>query len=369
MEPYVTEHLPPEGIDWASLAGLIGRANRALGGYDGIVQGIVNPDILLAPLEAREAVLSSRIEGTQASLEDVLAFESEEEALITTARAAEIQEVNNYRRAMRQAETELSSRPVGINVLRELHRTLLSGVRGRDKEPGAIRTRQVFIGTRGATIEQATFVPPEPSLVMDSLTDWENYLHTEERDPIVQVAVLKGQFELIHPFLDGNGRIGRMLVPLILSRKGVIRRPNFYISASIERDRDAYYDRLAALSRARDWNGWIAFFLDKVIEQAGEDAGKARAIQDLYHDMKYRVSEVTRSQFAVPAVDTLFTRPVFTPPQFATLSRIPKASANRLLADLFHHDILVIRSEGRGRRATVYEFPELLRVVNGSAGE
>lgn len=369
MEPYVPGPLPPAGIDWVALVGLIGKANAALARYDGIVQGIVNPDILLAPLEAREAVLSSRIEGTQASLEDVLAYESEEEALIRTAQAAEIQEVNNYRRAMRQAETELAARPIGINVLRELHRTLLSGVRGREKEPGEIRTRQVFIGTRGATIEQAVFVPPAPALVMDALTDWENYLHREERDPIVQVAVLKGQFELIHPFLDGNGRIGRMLVPLILSRKGVIARPNFYISASIERDRDAYYDSLTGLSRDRDWNGWIAFFLQKVIEQAKEDAGKARAIRDLYNDMKYRVTEVTRSQFAVPAIDTLFMRPVFTPPQFAKASGIPKASANRILADLFHDGILSIRSEGRGRRATVYEFPELLRVVNARAGE
>jgi Fic family protein len=257
MEPYIPESLPPEGIDWASLAGLIGRANRALGGYDGVVQSIVNPNILLAPLEAREAQLSSRIEGTRASLEDVLEFGTEEVAEISTAHEAELEEINNYRRAMRQALTDLSSKPLGINLLRALHKTLLSGVRGRNKEPGEIRRRQNYISGAGTSIEQASFIPPEPMLVMDGLTDWENYLHSDERDPIVQVAILKGQFELIHPFLDGNGRIGRMLVPLILYRKGVIGSPNFYISASLERDRDTYYDRLIDLSRNHDWNGWI----------------------------------------------------------------------------------------------------------------
>lgn len=365
MEPYVPGPLPPEGIDWVALVGPIGKANAALARFDGIVQGIVNPEILLAPLLTREAVLSSRIEGTQASLEDVLQFEADVDGQVTLAGMADIQEVVNYRRALRQGVRELETRPIGINLLRSLHSTLLSGVRGRDREPGEVRRNQNWIGRPGSRIEEASFVPPEPSLVMDALTDWENYLHRDELDTLVQVAILKGQFELIHPFRDGNGRIGRMLIPLILYRKGVIASPTFYISASIERHRSAYYDRLLGLSRENDWTGWCRFFLERVVEQAEEDGAKARAIQGLYGEMKYDVTEATRSQYAVAAVDTLFWKPIFRQAEFMEGSRIPPDSAKRIIRELARHGILRARAEGRGSRATVYEFPRLLEIVQG----
>ena len=202
---------------------------------------------------------------------------------------------------------------------------------------------------------------------MDALTDWENYLHTDERDPIVQVAVVKGQFELILPFLDGNGRIGRMLIPLILYRKGVIGSPNFYISASLERDRDTYYDRLVDLSRHHDWNGWIAFFLEKVIEQADEDVGKARAIQALYGEMKYEVNEVASGKYAIATLDALFMKPVFRSSEFIEISEIPQASAHRILSSLVRCGLLRFREERSGQRPAVYELPALLQLVSGDA--
>jgi Fic family protein len=365
MDPYIPSKLPPADIDWASHVTLIGKSNAALARYDGTLKGIVNPDILLSPLATREAVLSSRIEGTQASLEEVLEYEADSDKGISSEKKADIQEIINYRHAMRAAVNELKERPIGINMLRNIHRILLTSVRGRNKEPGEIRHIQNWIGPSGTPLEQATFVPPEPSLIMDALTDWEYYLHREDRDTLVQLAILKAQFELIHPFRDGNGRIGRMLVPLILYHKKLIGSPVFYISAYFEQNRDIYYDRLELISLDGDWNLWIGFFLQAVIEQAEDNSQKATAILDLYNEMKYRVAEIAHTQYAIKVVDTIFSQPVFRAADFPTLSGIPKDSSQRLLRELREEDIIRMKVKGSGRRSAVYEFPGLLRISGG----
>ena len=153
---------------------------------------------------------------------------------------------------------------------------MLADVRGRHKDPGEIRRIQNYIAPPGTPIDQATFIPPSPERIMDALSNWEDYLYHAEKDPLVQLAVLKAQFELIHPFLDGNGRIGRMLVPIILYQKKILSQPMFYISAYLERNRDVYYDRLLAVSRDGDWNGWIAFFLEALARQSEENSQKAK---------------------------------------------------------------------------------------------
>jgi Fic family protein len=261
-EPYTPEKLPIEGIDWDAHASLIGKANQYLGRYDGIIQTIVNPDILLAPLMIKEAELSSRIEGTTATLVEILHYEADSKERFTPEKGKEIQEVINYSEAMKFARSELKSRPLTINLIKGMHRILLTGVRGEEAEPGEIRRIQNYITIRGKKI----FTPPPPQLVLDALTDWEMYLHKEDRDPLVQLALLKAQFELIHPFKDGNGRIGRMLVPLILYNKGHLSNPTFYISAYLERNRSIYLDRLEDISQKKDWNSWISFFLGAIIE-------------------------------------------------------------------------------------------------------
>ena len=233
-----------------------------------------------------------------------------------------------------------------------------------DREPGCVRTIQNFIG-RDAQIEHAIFVPPAPEMVPGALEDWEAYLQREEKDVLVQLSVLKAQFELIHPFCDGNGRIGRMLVPLIMYEKGLIGSPMFYISAYLERHRPVYYERLLAVSRERDWNGWIAFFLSAIEEQAGENGTKAKAILDLYDEMKRTVPEVTRSQYAVAAIDAIFGTPIFIPSEFYEQTGIPKKTANRILQQLREHDIIAVLEEGGGRRAATYIFPRLIAITEG----
>ena len=275
MKPAVPRKLPVDGIDWGRLVSQIGAANRALAHYDGVLYSVPNPEVLLSPLTTREAVLSSRIEGTLATLGEVLKFEAGEEVTEESKRE-DIREIINYRRTLLAAERELKKRPFNLNLLLQLHGTLLDSVRGRDKGRARFRTSQNYIGPPGASIEQAVYIPPEPLLVPKYMDNWEKYYHAEERDPLVQLALVHAQFEIIHPFLDGNGRIGRILIPLFLHEKGILSRPMLYLSAYLEAHRDEYIDLLRMLDGHETWNRWITFFLGALIEQARENADKAR---------------------------------------------------------------------------------------------
>lgn len=366
MEPYVPKILPDDcTIDWTSHVSLIGKANAALARYDGTLQAIVNPQVLLSPLLTQEAVLSSKIEGTRVSLEDVLQYEADIKERFKPEAVADIHEVINYRMAMSYALEAMKSRPITINMIRDIHRILLTNVRGNDKEPGEIRRIQNYIAPPGTPIERATFIPPTPPMVLDALTNWENYLHSEEKDYLVQLALLKAQFELIHPFRDGNGRIGRMLVPLIMYHKKLLSSPMFYISAYFERNRSTYYERLLAISRDENWNGWISFFLKATIEQAQENSQKAKSILDLYKDMKIKIPEITHSQYSIQAIDAMFSQPIFNTTNFASNMKINRMAAQRILHELSRNEILSIVMPGKGRRSTVYAFDALLSITEG----
>jgi Fic family protein len=295
----------------------------------------------------------------------VLQYEADSKTPLTPEKHADVQEILNYRTAMNTAIDELQKRPICINMIRDLHRILLTSTRGRDREPGEIRRIQNYIAPPGTPIEGATFVPPSPPMVMDALSNWEIYLHSEEKDTLVQLAILKAQFELIHPFRDGNGRIGRMLVPLILYSKKMLSSPMFYISAYLERNRDEYYERLLAISRDGDWNAWISFFLRAVMEQAEENSQRATHILRLYDDMKQAVPEITRSKYSIQAIDAIFSRPIFRPADFIGYSNIPKDSAQRILRELKNARVLEVLRERQGRRPAVYVFPQLIAISEG----
>jgi len=368
IKPHIPDTLPLKNIDWERHVTLIGKANAALARYDGILLGMVNPQVLLSPLTTREAVLSSRIEGTQASLEEVLQYEadlgSEKDSVSPDSpQVRDIHEIINYRMAMGTAVEKMAGRPFGINTIRELHRILLMGVRGRYKDPGELRRIQNYIAPPGTPIDQATFIPPSPEIIMDALSNWEDYLYETEKDPLVQLAILKAQFELIHPFRDGNGRIGRMLVPIILYHKKILSLPMFYISAYLERNRDVYYERLLAISRDGDWNGWISFFLEALVLQSEENSKKARAILNLYNGMKTRVAMVTRSQYSIQTIDVLFSSPIINSSDFSLKSGIPDRTAQRIIQKLEQEGILRLIKEGRGSRSPTYLFLDLLDIT------
>ena len=366
MKPCVPDSLPLKKIDWEPLIPLIGKANRALAYYDGILYGVSNPSVLLSPLTAQEAVVSSKIEGTQATLGEVFRFEAGE-APEQKSRRLDIEEIMNYRRAMRLAESELKSRPFTLNLLKKLHAELLTGVRGRDKAKGKFRTTQNWIGVPNSPIEEAQFVPPEPMSIMEYLDNWEKYYHLDRPDPLVQLAIIHAQFEIIHPFLDGNGRIGRMLIPLFLYEKRVLSQPMFYISSYLEEHREQYVQRLRALCLEQNgWNKWIEFFLTAVYQQAQANADKARRIIDLYERLKIQVLELTHSQFAVPLLDSMFTLPIFPSNILTHVPNAPtKATVLGLLNRLKEAGILKVIRESSGRRPQLLAFAELINLCEG----
>ena len=363
---YHLGQFPPAELDWPRLIPLLGPAAAAVARYDGTLAAIPNAAVLLSPLTTQEAVLSSRIEGTQATMGEVLEFEAEGDGPSTSVeRKADIQEVLNYRQAMRASEEMLATLPICQRVICKAHEVLLSGVRGEGKSPGAYRKIPNWIGPSGCTIDEARFVPIAAEQLPDAMSRWERYVHEEVADKLVQLAVLHAEFEALHPFLDGNGRLGRMLVPLFMWQAGLIQRPMFYISAYFESHRDEYYDRLLGVSRAGDWTGWSRFFLEAVRDQAEENLTKTRAILELYEVMKRRVSAATRSQYAIHALDWIFGRPIFKSSDFVASAGIPDPSAKRILAVLRDEGVLTVMQQGRGRRATVLAFPALLNIAEG----
>ena len=367
MNPYQPDALPLEELDYRELLRLVGEANAALARYDGLLQGIPNPAVMLSPLTTQEAVLSSKIEGTQATMDEVL----EQEAGLSRQRSKveDIQEISNYRSAMFQANEHLQDYPIRLGLIRELHRTLLSSVRGKDKTPGEFRLDQNWIGAEGCSIEQASFVPPSPISLPQHLVHWERYLEFDEIDTLLQVAVVHAQFELLHPFRDGTGRIGRILIPLFLYQKKTLSQPMFYLSEYLEAHRDEYYQRLNSISATGDWNGWIAFFLKAIVLQATSNSRRVKAIMSLYEEMKTQIHEITHSQYSVHLLDALFNRPIFKTTQLvkqleAEFNIHPKTTPG-LLRQLKEAGILRELQEAAGSRAAVLCFPALLDIAEG----
>lgn len=362
--PCIPDQLPLVDLDWRKLVPQIGRANAALARYDGMLQTLPNPALLLSPMTVNEAVLSSRIEGTQATLDEVLEHDAGIEA--PENRRGDIEEISNYRVAVQIAEAELTDRPLSLALVRTIHQRLMQGVRGRDKAPGAFRDDQNWIGRPGATIDQARFVPPNPVVLQQALENWEAYIVNEDEDPIIQAAVAHAQFEILHPFKDGNGRIGRMLIPLVLYQRRALSRPMFYLSEHLESNRDEYYDRLLTITDAKDWQGWIEFFAGALTSQAEANLAKVRSIRDLYEDMRRRFMEVTHSQFSNNAVDAFFARPVIRAPDFMAQAGFnTRVTANNMLRQLEAASLIRRVREGNGPTPAIYALPALMNITEG----
>lgn len=363
---YHEGQFPPKALDWGQLVPLIGPANAAVARYDGILAAIPNAHVLLSPLTTQEAVLSSRIEGTQATMGEVLEYEARGDTdEPATAKEADIWEILNYRKAMHAATERLNELPLCSRIILESHKILLNSVRGQGKAPGQYRKIPNWIGPKGCPIEEARFVPIEAEKLPEAMSRWEKFIHEDAPDRLIQLSLLHAEFEALHPFLDGNGRLGRMMIPLFLYQTKIIQQPMFYISAYLESHRDEYYERLLAVSRDNDWSGWCAFFLKVVQIQAEENLTKAQAILELYDRMKIGFAELTRSQYAIHALDWVFERPIFKSSDLIRSSNIPRPTAQRILNLLKKEGILRELQPGSGSRAATLVYPELLNIAEG----
>jgi len=363
---YHLGNFPPEKIDWEPLIPLLGPANAAVARYDGTLAAVVNAAVMMSPLTTQEAVLSSRIEGTQATMAEVLEYEAKgDKGDLSPQKKGDIKEILNYRKALRRAEEMLKDLPLCLRIVREAHAILLEGVRGEGRSPGEFRKTPNWIGPAGCTIENATYVPIGADKLPDALGAWEKYVHADAPDRLVQMAVIHAEFEVLHPFLDGNGRLGRMIIPLFLWRIGLIRSPMFYISSFLEANREEYYERLLAISRDGDWSGWCRFFLQAVKAQAEENIGKTTQILELYNSMKKEIAELTRSPYAVHAQDWIFSKPIFKSSDFTRSGDIPFAVASRVLKSFRDNGILTVIEEASGKKSAVLAFARLLNIAEG----
>ncbi len=338
----------PEG----PLQALLSQADRALGRLDGSVQTLPNPDLFVFMYVRKEAVLSSQIEGTQSSLQDLLAAEAN--LIGPEARPLDVAEVVNYVRAMNYGLARLADLPVSVRLIREIHGKLIEGVRGSHLTPGELRRSQNWIGPAGCTLSEATFVPPPPDLVPQALGELESFLHEDSELPLlVQIGLAHAQFETIHPFLDGNGRAGRLLITFLLCERGVLQKPVLYLSHYFKGHRQEYYDRLQAVRDQGDWESWLAFFLRGVAEVSSEATETARRILLMREEHRTAITAYLgrAAGNGHRVLETLFDRPIVSVAAVEAIAGTTYAAANSLVARLTDLGILAeITGNARNRR-------------------
>jgi Fic family protein len=334
-------------------------AEAALGRLAGAGRLLPHPHLLVRPYLRLEAVASTRIEGTQASLLDVFDAEASEQPL-----NPDVEEVVNYVRAMETGLERLRTLPVSTRLIREMHSVILAGVRGRDRQPGEVRSTQNWIGPADATIETATFVPPPPAELADLLTDLERFVHEEPAlPPLVQAALVHYQFETIHPFLDGNGRLGRLLIVFFLVVRDRLPEPLLYLSPYFEARRDEYYDALQGVRERGDLERWLTLFLDGVRAQATDAVARAERLMDLREDYRARVRSVTRGA-ANELVDLAFEQPVLNARFVENRLSVTRPAALTALRQLAEAGILTEMSGGP-RRQLRWQARQVLQALVG----
>ncbi len=322
------------------LQGLLSAADRSLGRLDGSVLTLPNPDLFVFMYVRKEAVLSSQIEGTQSSLQDLLAAEAQ---LFEQTLPRDVDEVINYVRAMNHGLARLAELPVSVRLIREIHAQLMRDVRGGKLQPGELRTSQNWIGPAGCTLNTATFVPPPHPAVPAALGDLETFLHVrDELPPLVKIALAHVQFETIHPFLDGNGRIGRLLITFLLTERGVLHKPVLYLSHYFKQHRQTYYEHLQAVRDRGAWESWLAFFLRGVIEVAGEAAETARRILQLREQHRGAITaQLGRAAGnGHKVLESLFDRPIVAVSDVQKMIGTTYVAANSLVSRLVKLGVL-----------------------------
>jgi Fic family protein len=335
----------------------LSRADQALGRLIGIGQVLPNPHLVSSVYRRREAISSLAIEGTQTSLSDVLTSEAAD-----VPGTSEVQEVRNYLRAFDHGLARLNDLPVSLRLVREIHAVLMEGVRGQERTPGEFRTSQNWIGQKGTPIETSLFVPPPVDLMNAALADWEKYLHEDVSiPPLVKCALVHYQFETIHPFLDGNGRIGRLLIAFYLVERGILPEPLLYVSPYFDARRLDYYAYLQGVRERGDFDAWFGFFLAAVESQALDAAGRAERLLSVQDGFKERLVRAKVRGRAHRFIDQLIANPFTTTTRVADLLDVTSQGAAYVVKQLL--DAGILAPAGKVGRARVYVAEEVLEVL------
>lgn len=369
---FIPSPLPPEPPieTTGELQVLLSEADRALGRLDGSIKTLPNPDLFVFMYVRKEAVLSSQIEGTQSSLQDVLAAEAK---ILTPDRPQDTGEVVNYVNAMNYGLERLAELPVSVRLIREIHGKLLENARGAHLTPGELRTSQNWIGPGGSTLAEATYVPPPPAEVGPLLGNLEQFLHTDARLPLlVKIGLAHAQFETIHPFLDGNGRVGRLLITFLLCEQGVLLKPVLYLSHYFKRHRQQYYDRLQAVRDEGAWEAWLAFFLAGVAEVSEQATETARRILSLREDDRRTIADKLgrAAGNGHRVLEHLYEHPIVSVKEVQELNGTSLPPANDLVAKLVECGILQeITGQQRNRKFRYQKYIDLFYDGAGETGE
>lgn len=358
---FIRDPLPPL-VDWdLSLVNALSDADRFLGNLAGEGGQLPNPHILIRPFIAKEAVLSSRIEGTQTSLSDVLAARAGAEIVTNID---DLKEVNNYIRALEYGIKRLNTLPLSLRLLRELHEKLMFHVRGHHATPGEFRRSQNWIGPAGCTLATASYIPPSPEYLMECLNDFEQFLYDTTLPPLIQIALAHYQFEAIHPFLDGNGRVGRLLITLFLIERKILPAPLLYLSAFFEATRSEYYQRLMAVTQQGDWQGWLHYFLNGVARQSEDAISRAYRINKLLDAWRKKTAG-----FSTPLpnrlIDQLSANPFITTNKAADVMEVSFATMQRAIDRL--EKLHIVREVSGSKRNRVYCAREILEILDEPA--
>lgn len=364
---YHLGHFPPGALDLGRLMPGLLAATSALARYDQMLRSMHNSELFLAPLRGQEAVISSRMEGTISTLDEILQLEAEygedgDAAGSATEYRSDVMETVLYRRALNTAQLRITQgQPLSESLIKTAHHQLLSVGRGASKSPGAYKREQNYVGERGS--RRVSFVPIAPEHLGSGMEALFRLIDDAAMPVLLRTALAHAEFEALHPFEDGNGRVGRMLITLMLWTGGAIGEPHFYISRYFEDRKDEYIERLRCVSSDLDWNGWCAFFLDAVEQQAISNLEAAQEIRAFYEEMKPRFTELLASKFAVAALDYLFSQPVFSNSRFTRESGIPGQTAARFTRVLLAEGLLQTVREPAGRRSAIYRFEPLMQRV------
>lgn len=358
---FIPNPLPPD-IEWNNqLVGVLSHANFVLGKLAREGSKLPNPHLLMRPFITREAVFSSKIEGTHATIGEILAHNAGVEV---KQNPDDLQEVQNYIIALDFALKRLDSLPLSLRLIKEIHQILMQGVRGSHATPGEFRRSQNWIGSPGCTLNTARFVPPSIDYLMDCLGDLEKFMHDRQLPPLIHIALCHYQFEAIHPFLDGNGRIGRLLITLLLVEQKILPSPLLYLSAFFEATRDEYYKQLYCLSSKGSWNDWLTYFLNGVAVQSEDALSRAERINDLLSKWKLQVASAT-SHVSVDIIEHFAVNPYLTINKIAEKLDVAYSTAQRGVAKLEKKNI--IQQVSGNKRDKVYCATEILSILEEPA--